>query len=230
MRKAAADLEFEEAGAPPRRDPPARGRRSRHPHDQRVAPRPVGQLDGGQAGHAQAGDAPRTRRKIYAQGSLLSSWARRRWWRRRRSRRSRAATSRSRSRAPSSRASTSSMSTRRCGPSPGAASGRRTGCSACSIFRQLAAGAQPDLRPALPRGCSSIRRPGAACRRSRCLPGAALKRGSTGKRVDLLRQRLGLSPGGGYDDEPVPGGLDLSERSMASAGLTASPARRRSRP
>ena len=31
MRKAAADLEFEEAGAPPRRDPPARGRRPRHP-------------------------------------------------------------------------------------------------------------------------------------------------------------------------------------------------------
>ncbi len=29
--------------------------------------------------------------------------------------------------------------------------------------------------------------------------GAALKRGSTGKRVDLLRTRLGLPPGGGYD-------------------------------
>jgi len=30
--------------------------------------------------------------------------------------------------------------------------------------------------------------------------GAALKRGSTGKRVSLLRQRLGLSPSGGYDE------------------------------
>ena len=29
--------------------------------------------------------------------------------------------------------------------------------------------------------------------------GPVLKSGSTGKRVDLLRQRLGLSPGGGYD-------------------------------
>jgi len=31
--------------------------------------------------------------------------------------------------------------------------------------------------------------------------GAALKRGSTGKRVELLRTRLGLSPGGGYDEQ-----------------------------
>jgi murein L,D-transpeptidase YcbB/YkuD len=31
--------------------------------------------------------------------------------------------------------------------------------------------------------------------------GAALKRGSTGKRVGLLRQRLGLSPAGGYDSQ-----------------------------
>ena len=31
--------------------------------------------------------------------------------------------------------------------------------------------------------------------------GAALKRGSTGKRVALLRQRLGLSPGGGFDSQ-----------------------------
>ena len=30
--------------------------------------------------------------------------------------------------------------------------------------------------------------------------GAALKRGSKGKRVDLLRTRLGLAPGGGFDD------------------------------
>jgi L,D-transpeptidase YcbB len=30
--------------------------------------------------------------------------------------------------------------------------------------------------------------------------GAVLKRGSTGKRVDLLRTRLGLPPGGGYDE------------------------------
>jgi murein L,D-transpeptidase YcbB/YkuD len=30
--------------------------------------------------------------------------------------------------------------------------------------------------------------------------GAALKRGAKGKRVDLLRTRLGLAPGGGYDD------------------------------
>ncbi|MFL6733693.1 MAG: L,D-transpeptidase family protein [Sphingomicrobium sp.] len=30
--------------------------------------------------------------------------------------------------------------------------------------------------------------------------GPALKRGSTGKRVDLLRTRLGLAPGGGFDD------------------------------
>ena len=31
--------------------------------------------------------------------------------------------------------------------------------------------------------------------------GAALKRGSTGKRVALLRTRLGLAPGGGYDEQ-----------------------------
>ena len=31
--------------------------------------------------------------------------------------------------------------------------------------------------------------------------GAALKRGSTGKRMDLLRTCLGLSPGGGYDEQ-----------------------------
>jgi murein L,D-transpeptidase YcbB/YkuD len=31
--------------------------------------------------------------------------------------------------------------------------------------------------------------------------GAALKRGSTGKRVSLLRTRLGLAPGGGYDEQ-----------------------------
>ena len=31
--------------------------------------------------------------------------------------------------------------------------------------------------------------------------GPVLKRGSTGKRVDLLRTRLGLSPGGGYDEQ-----------------------------
>ena len=31
--------------------------------------------------------------------------------------------------------------------------------------------------------------------------GAALKRGSTGKRVSLLRTRLGLSPSGGYDEQ-----------------------------
>lgn len=31
-------------------------------------------------------------------------------------------------------------------------------------------------------------------------PGPALKKGSTGKRVDLLRTRLGLPPGGGYDE------------------------------
>jgi len=31
--------------------------------------------------------------------------------------------------------------------------------------------------------------------------GPTLKRGSTGKRVDLLRTRLGLSPGGRYDDQ-----------------------------
>jgi murein L,D-transpeptidase YcbB/YkuD len=30
--------------------------------------------------------------------------------------------------------------------------------------------------------------------------GAALKRGATGKRVDALRTRLGLAPGGGYDE------------------------------
>ena len=33
--------------------------------------------------------------------------------------------------------------------------------------------------------------------------GAALKRGSTGKRVQLLRTRLGLSPNGGYDQQLV---------------------------
>ena len=31
--------------------------------------------------------------------------------------------------------------------------------------------------------------------------GAVLKRGSTGKRVDQLRTRVGLSPGGGYDEQ-----------------------------
>ena len=31
--------------------------------------------------------------------------------------------------------------------------------------------------------------------------GPVLKRGATGKRVDLLRTRLGLSPGGGYDEQ-----------------------------
>src|SRR5262245_52053385 len=31
--------------------------------------------------------------------------------------------------------------------------------------------------------------------------GAALKRGSTGKRVSLLRTRLGLNPNGGYDEQ-----------------------------
>ena len=31
--------------------------------------------------------------------------------------------------------------------------------------------------------------------------GAALKRGSTGKRVQLLRTRLGLTPDGGYDEQ-----------------------------
>ena len=31
--------------------------------------------------------------------------------------------------------------------------------------------------------------------------GASMKRGSTGKRVDALRTRLGLSPGGGYDEQ-----------------------------
>ena len=31
--------------------------------------------------------------------------------------------------------------------------------------------------------------------------GAPLKRGATGKRVDLLRARLGLAPGGGYDEQ-----------------------------
>src|SRR5436190_7632966 len=33
--------------------------------------------------------------------------------------------------------------------------------------------------------------------------GAALKPGSTGKRVDLLRTRLGRPPGGEYDDRPA---------------------------
>jgi len=33
--------------------------------------------------------------------------------------------------------------------------------------------------------------------------GGALKRGSTGKRVTQLRTRLGLSPGGGYDDQVI---------------------------
>ena len=33
--------------------------------------------------------------------------------------------------------------------------------------------------------------------------GAALKRGSTGKRVSILRSRLGLPAGGGYDDQVV---------------------------
>ncbi|WP_309601911.1 L,D-transpeptidase family protein [Sphingomonas sp.] len=33
------------------------------------------------------------------------------------------------------------------------------------------------------------------------LPGTAMKRGATGKRVAQLRTRLGLAPGGGYDDQ-----------------------------
>ena len=57
--------------------------------------------------------------------------------------------------------------------------------------------------------------------------GAALKRGSTGKRVDLLRQRLGLSPGGGYDEQLFQASRPI-RASTASARPTASPARRRS--
>ena len=55
MRKAAADLEFEEAGAPSRRDPPAGGGRARHP---RSGPRRAAagrQLQPGQARHAADG-------------------------------------------------------------------------------------------------------------------------------------------------------------------------------
>ena len=36
---------------------------------------------------------------------------------------------------------------------------------------------------------------------TKVLPGAAMKRGATGKRVAQLRTRLGLAPGGGYDDQ-----------------------------
>ena len=58
--------------------------------------------------------------------------------------------------------------------------------------------------------------------------GPALKRGSTGKRVALLRTRLGLAPGGGYDDQLFAASWRTTSGSTASARPTASPARRRS--
>ncbi len=48
--------------------------------------------------------------------------------------------------------------------------------------------------------------------------GAVLKRGSTGKRVELLRQRLGLPASGGYDTHFVPGRRDLSDRPRHRSG------------
>ena len=53
--------------------------------------------------------------------------------------------------------------------------------------------------------------------------GAALKRGSTGKRVGLLRTRLGLAAGGGYDEQVA----QLVTAYQAVHGL--GPVRRRSR-
>ena len=58
--------------------------------------------------------------------------------------------------------------------------------------------------------------------------GAALKRGSTGKRVGLLRTRLGLPAAGGYD-ERLSRRFRPIRRSTASARPTASPAGRRLR-
>ena len=53
MRKAAADLEFEEAGAAARRNPPARGGRPRHPPPATRRPAPARQVERRQAGDAQ---------------------------------------------------------------------------------------------------------------------------------------------------------------------------------
>ena len=50
----------------------------------------------------------------------------------------------------------------------------------------------------LAEGRNSIRRPG-RLPQVKIPAGAALKRGSAGKRVDQLRMRLGLPAGGGYD-------------------------------
>ena len=118
-------------------------------------------------------------------------------------RRSRAAMNRSRSRAPSSRGSTSSMSIRRC---------RSVARRRQRPQNWLAAHVQPRL-PAAANGApnSDVRRSGA---RPAAISGdlgppaadqdpgrASLKRGSTGKRVALLRTRLGLAAGGGYDEQ-----------------------------
>ena len=69
MRKAAADLEFEEAGAAARRDPPARGGRARHPAPATRAPRAAGPFDRRQAGHAQGA----VRQDSSGRGSGVSS-------------------------------------------------------------------------------------------------------------------------------------------------------------
>ena len=61
MRKAAADLEFEEAGTPARRDPPAGGRRARHPRHRTRRAAPSGQFAReGKPGTAQGASARRS--------------------------------------------------------------------------------------------------------------------------------------------------------------------------
>src|SRR5688572_22492580 len=68
-------------------------------------------------------------------------------------------------------------------------SGERRGANAPNpIFIQLAGGLE------------QYRMTWAALPQAKVPAGPALKRGAKGKRVDLLRTRLGLAPGGGYDD------------------------------
>ena len=119
------------------------------------------------------------------------------------------------------------MSTRRCRAWPGASRSRRTGCSACSIPAQPPPGrAQSDVRRA-GAGLQQYQATWGRLPQTKIPAGASLKRGSTGKRVDLLRTRLGLPAAGGYDDgcsRPCP----PIRRFTALARPTESRARRRS--
>ena len=79
------------------------------------------------------------------------------------------------------------------------ASDRRTGFSESSIF-PVARGRRPTCSsPSSTRGMQQYQMTYGRMPQVKVPAGPVLKSGSTGKRVDLLRQRLGLSPGGGYD-------------------------------